>query len=322
MRRRPDPKPGIPPRRLGTFWVAVVLLLSFGPFARAQHEELRFEWISVEVYILLAVGLAAAVASYLWSHRRAVERERAINRRLQEADGVKQKLIIELEAKNKELEGFTYTVSHDLKSPLVTIKNFLGFLKRDVEAGRLDRLGEDIDRITGATERMQGLLQELLELSRIGRMMNPPEEVPFGNLAHEAAELVAGRISERGAEIHIEPDLPTVRVDRVRLLQVIQNLIDNAVKYTPEAETPRIEIGARSDGGETVLFVRDHGSGIDPRHHERVFGLFEQLDSSRPGTGIGLALVSRIVEAHGGRLWVESEGEGRGSTFCFTLPRG
>ena len=118
----------------------------------------------------------------------------------------------------------------------------------------------------------------------------------------------------------IQAGLPTVCGDRVRILEVIQNLLDNAAKFMGDQPNPRIEIGARGEGDDAVFFVRDNGLGIDPRHHERIFGLFDKLDSAGEGTGVGLALVKRIVELHGGRIWVESEGAGKGAVFCFTLP--
>ena len=113
--------------------------------------------------------------------------------------------------------------------------------------------------------------------------------------------------------------MPVVLGDRVRLLQVYQNLIGNAVKFMGDQAEPRVEIGRRQDGTETVFFVRDNGMGIDPKYHDKIFGLFERLDVQVSGTGIGLQLVKRIVEVHGGRVWVESEGQAKGSTFCFTL---
>ena len=120
----------------------------------------------------------------------------------------------------------------------------------------------------------------------------------------------------------IAPDLPPVTGDRLRLVEVYQNLIENAVKYMGDQPAPRVEVGTRHDAetGETVFYVADNGMGIDPRYQRKVFGLFERLDAGTEGTGVGLALVTRIVEVHGGRVWVESEGRGKGSTFCFTLP--
>jgi signal transduction histidine kinase len=169
---------------------------------------------------------------------------------------------------------------------------------------------------------MHRLLDDLLELSRIGRVVHPPEDVPLGGLVREALELLKGQLEPRGIVVEVAPDLPVVRADRRRLLEVLQNLLENAAKFSGGQERPRIELAMREDGGERVFFVRDNGRGIEPRFLERVFGLFEKLDPGGEGTGVGLALVRRIVEAHGGRVWAESAGLGRGATFCFTLPSG
>ncbi len=226
----------------------------------------------------------------------------------------------ELEAKNAELERFTYTVSHDLKSPLVTIKGFLGLLQKDAAAGNEERMRRDVERIQSAAETMNRLLDELLELSRVGRQINPPEDVALGELARLAVEILAGEIEAGAVEIEIVPDMPAVSGDRVRLLEVFQNLLANAVKFMGDQESPRIEVGVRETGDEPVIFVRDNGMGIDPKYQEKIFGLFERLDGEVEGTGVGLALVKRTVEVHGGRIWVESPGLDYGSAFCFTLP--
>ena len=231
----------------------------------------------------------------------------------------RKELIAELESKNSELERFTYTVSHDLKSPLFTIRGFLGYLEQDALAGNLERMKSDMQRITDATEKMQRLLNELLELSRIGRLRNEPERIPFGDLAREAVELAQGYIMQRRVSVSIQPGLPEVVGDRQRLLEVLQNLVDNAAKFMGNQHAPHIEIGQEGEeNGNPVFFVRDNGIGIAPEYHERVFGLFNKLDVKSDGTGIGLALVKRIVEVHGGRIWVRSEA-GAGSTFYFTL---
>ena len=233
---------------------------------------------------------------------------------------IRQNLISELEAKNAELERFTYTVSHDLKSPLFTIRGFLGYLEQDALAGNHTRMRSDMQRITDATEKMQQLLNDLLELSRVGRLRNETEHIPFEDLVREAVELVHGRIMEREVEVHIDPNMPSVYGDRPRLVEVVQNLVDNAAKFMSDQPNPRIEIGWNGqEDGKPVFYVRDNGMGISPEHHERVFGLFNKLDVRAEGTGIGLALVKRIVEVHGGRIWVQSEA-GKGSTFFFTLP--
>ncbi len=227
----------------------------------------------------------------------------------------------ELEAKNAELERYAYTLSHDLKSPLVTIRGFLGLLERDLAAGDADRVERDLARVHAAAATMSRLVDELLELSRVGRVVHTYETFSCVELVQEAAELVAGQIREGGVNIEISPDLPTLFGDRVRLLEVFQNLIDNAVKFMGDQDQPRITVGVETRGDDPVIFVRDNGIGIDSRYQERVFGLFDRLDTSVEGTGVGLALVKRIVEVHGGRVWVESEGEGRGSSFCIVLPK-
>jgi signal transduction histidine kinase len=232
------------------------------------------------------------------------------------------RLIAELEAKNSELERFAYTVSHDLKSPLITIRGFLGFLEKDAAAGNIERFRTDVGRISNATNKMQQLLNGLLELSRVGRIINPVQLVPFDEIAREAIAIVQGQIEAFGAEVIIQEGLPSVFVDRARMVEVVQNLLDNAVKFSSQQLNPRIEIGTRGadDTGKSIFFVRDNGLGIDPQYHERIFGLFNKLDAQSEGTGIGLALVKRIIEYHGGRIWVESDGLSKGSTFYFTLP--
>ena len=237
------------------------------------------------------------------------------------AEEEREALIAELEARNEEMSRFNYTASHDLRSPLITIKGFLGLLEQDAAAGNGERMQDDITRIANAANRMSRLLDELLEFSRIGRLAAKPEEVPLGELAREAVELVAGQISERGVQVTVDTGLPVVYGDRSRLLEVLQNLIDNAVKFMGDEPNPRIEIGARKDGEDTACFVRDNGIGINPRYHDKVFQLFDKLDQKSRGTGVGLAIVKRVIEAHRGRTWVESEGIGHGSTIFFTIPR-
>ncbi|RIK29530.1 MAG: hypothetical protein DCC56_12550 [Anaerolineae bacterium] len=232
----------------------------------------------------------------------------------------REKLISELESKNAELERFVYTVSHDLKSPLVTIVGFLGYLEEDLKQGNEENLRKDVERIYLAAYRMQELLQDLLELSRVGRVMNPPQEILFEELAKEAIELTEGRLQERGVRTLVNPSLPVVRGDRKRLLELLQNLIDNAAKYMGDQSDPLIEIGQQGfEGKRPILFVRDNGMGVAPEYHENIFGLFNKLNPNSEGTGVGLALARRIAEFHGGRLWIESE-LGKGATFFFTLP--
>jgi signal transduction histidine kinase len=235
----------------------------------------------------------------------------------------REKLILQLRSTNAELESFTYTVSHDLKAPLITINGFLNFLHKDALTGNADRIQADITRISEATSRMHRLLNELLELSRIGRMMNEPEIIPFADLVNDALDIVRGRLDAGRITVHVQPSLPTVHGDRRRLTEILQNIVDNAAKYMGDQVDPHIEIGQDGNdtqNGDPIFFVRDNGIGIAPEHHDRIFGLFNKLNPKSDGTGIGLALVKKIVEVHGGSIRVESE-LGKGSTFYFTLPQ-
>lgn len=228
--------------------------------------------------------------------------------------------IRELEEKNAELERFAYTVSHDLTNPLFTLKGYLGFLEKHTESGDIDRIATDLGPMKSAAGKMQQLLDDLLKITRIGRVANTPQRIALTELAEEAVELVAGDVEARRAEVLISRRLPVVEGDRPRILEVFQNLVDNALKFMGDQAEPRIEIGATLSDGFVVCYVRDNGIGIDPRYHEKVFSIFDQLDPETGGTGIGLALVKRIVEEHGGCVWVESEGLGRGSTFFVRIP--
>ncbi|PKG31915.1 ATP-binding protein, partial [Methanoregula sp.] len=229
-------------------------------------------------------------------------------------------LIRELEGKNAELERFTYTVSHDLKSPLITIRGFASLLESDSQTGNFDTVKRDIERINNAAETMQTLLNDVLELSRVGRVINPPSKISFETIAREAVDLLAGPVTERGVEIDIAPGLPEVQVDHVRIREVLINLIENAIKFSGSRPDPKIWIGVDTEGPEPVFSVRDNGMGVNPRYLTRIFNLFEKLEPAIPGTGIGLPIVKRIIEMHGGKIWAESEGAGKGTTFKFTLP--
>ena len=229
------------------------------------------------------------------------------------------RLSAKLENQNAELEGFAYTVSHDLKSPLMTIGVFVELLRRDITNQRAERIDSDLDKISEATDTMNLLLDDLLELSRAGRIIGELSDCGLSDIARQATEALAGIIDERGIELEID-DMPSVRVDVTRLREVYQNLIENAVKYMGEQKTPRIRIGAEVKDDMVYCFVSDNGIGIELKFQKQIFDLFHRLSNDISGTGVGLALVKRIVEVHGGKVWVESEGLGKGTSLWFALP--
>lgn len=233
------------------------------------------------------------------------------------SEETRERLVRELESKNTEMERFIYTVSHDLRSPLVTVNGFVGMLKSDLARGNTGRVEVDLKMISDAVSRMDRLLDDTLQLSRIGRVICPIAVVSFEDMAREAADLVSDKAKARGINVRIEPNLPQVNVDRMRIVEVLTNLIENSVKYIGDQPLPEIEIGYRPEG---VFFVKDNGMGIDESQHEKVFGLFYKVDNKSEGSGAGLAIVRRIIEVHGGRIWIES-GIGEGCTVCFTLPK-
>jgi PAS domain S-box-containing protein len=226
----------------------------------------------------------------------------------------------ELQDKNTELERFTYTVSHDLKSPLITIKGFTGALEKDLLNGNYQRMAGDLKRVSAAADKMNDLLCDLLELSTIGRVINVLEPVNMNRLADEVLAQLAGPLENKGLRVAVQPALPDVLCDRRRMTEVVQNLIENAINYMGNQPEPQILFGMREENGRKIFFVQDNGIGIDKKYHQIIFGLFNKLDAKSSGTGIGLALVKRIVEAHGGLVWVESAGAAMGSRFCFTMP--
>jgi signal transduction histidine kinase len=232
-------------------------------------------------------------------------------------------LIKELESKNCEMERFIYTVSHDLRSPLVTIHGFAGFLKKDLETGSQEKVKEDLKRIGDAAVRMDRLLCDTLELSRIGRVAEPPENIAFADIVSEALDQLSEKLRSSKVGVSVADGLPDVFVDKLRIVEVLTNIIENSIKYMGKQPSPKIDIGHKIEkekaGKEAIFYVQDNGIGIDPGQQERVFDLFYKIDKKSEGTGAGLAIAKRIVEVHGGHIWVESQ-KGLGCTLWFTLP--
>ena len=236
------------------------------------------------------------------------------------AEREREALIHQLKLKNQELDRFAVRVSHDLKTPLITVAGFLGYLEQDVKSGNQERMEKDLAQINEAAKKMAKFVDELLDLSRVGRIINSPKDVGFEEILTEALNASDGILKAKQVQVEIDPIFPFVHVDRSRVVQVMQNLITNAVKFMGDQTQPIIQIGFEEIDGEHIFSIKDNGMGIAPGDHERIFELFNRLNPEIDGTGIGLGLVKRIVEMHHGKIWVESS-PGNGATFKFTLAR-
>ncbi|MBN1242036.1 MAG: PAS domain-containing protein [Spirochaetales bacterium] len=226
----------------------------------------------------------------------------------------------DLARKNEELERFAYTISHDLKSPLITIKGFLAFLEKDYAEGNAERFAKDLGRIGGAADRMQELLTDILEFSRAGRDANPPKRFQARPAIEEALENLAEGIRRREAKVELDVAQLELEGDRPRFVELFQNLVENALKYGGERRDLAIAVRGFPFNARARFRVEDNGIGMEPEYLENVFGLFNKLDPKSEGTGLGLALARRIVEHQGGSIRAESEGLGKGSAFVVELP--
>ncbi len=231
-------------------------------------------------------------------------------------------LLGEIEAKNEELETFVYTVSHDLKTPIVTIEGFIGAFREDFGKHITEDGDKYLKYISDATRKMETLINDLLELSRVGRLPETTAEFSFGHLVEEILTNLRPLIHEKGIEIHVQENLPVMRAERKRMVQVMENLLSNAVKYIDtDNPSPKIEVGMQEQNGRHVFYVQDNGIGIDPKYFEKIFQVFQRLPQAKKmddGTGIGLTTAQRIIEHHGGKIWIDSQ-PGKGTTFFFTI---
>jgi len=224
--------------------------------------------------------------------------------------------------KNKELDDFTYIVSHDLKEPLRGVKAFAKLLVEDY-SGKMDSEGKEyLKTISDSSVRMSRLIEDLLNLSRIGRIRNIEPGVDLNEMLSEVRKNLAYALEERKVNLIIKPDFPKVACDRIRLSEVFSNLVSNAVKYTKKDAMPVVEIGWSDKKDLYEFYVKDNGIGIEKQYYDRIFQIFQRLHAKGEyeGTGAGLTIVKKIVENHGGKIWVESVVDA-GSTFYFTLPK-
>ncbi len=227
----------------------------------------------------------------------------------------------ELERSNAELEQFAYVASHDLQEPLRKVTSFCQMIERRY-GGQLDERGEQyIHFAVDGAKRMQVLINDLLAFSRVGRMGRAHEDIDADDLVTHAAANLAAAIEDSGAEIEVDGDLPIVHGERSLLALVFQNLIGNGIKFHGE-RTPRVRVTARRRDGFWEFTISDNGIGIDPQYAERIFIIFQRLHAKEEyaGTGIGLAMCRKVIEHHGGRIWLDENTNGDGATFHFTLP--
>jgi hypothetical protein len=216
------------------------------------------------------------------------------------------------------LQQFAYVASHDLQEPLRTISSYVQLLSRryksQLDSDALEFIGFAVE----GTKRMQNLINDLLSLSRVGTRGRDLEPTDCNLALNDSLANLEAALQETGAEVSRDP-LPTVLADKPQLTQLFQNLIGNAIKFHA-GEAPKIHISCQANGKDYTIGVRDNGIGIDPRHAERIFQVFQRLHDrdKYPGTGIGLAICKKIVERHGGHIWLESQ-PGEGATFLFNL---
>jgi light-regulated signal transduction histidine kinase (bacteriophytochrome) len=274
----------------------------------------------------------AAFACILWlSASRAVRRKKA-EEALQQSEIRSRQLnetleqrvrerTAQLEAANKELDAFACSVSHDLRAPLRAVDGFARILEEE-HAAQLDEQGRrTLAVVRGEAERMGRLIDDLLDFSRLGQRAMRLSDADMTGLVRDLFDQVKGRAADRDVDFRVG-DLPVAQADPALLRQVWFNLLDNALKYTRHRRRVEIRIDGLRQGSEVVYSIRDNGAGFDMKYAGKLFGMFQRLHGAEEfeGTGVGLALVQRIIRRHGGRVWAEAQVE-RGATFYFTLPR-
>ncbi|HOD54126.1 MAG TPA: ATP-binding protein [Candidatus Cloacimonadota bacterium] len=225
-------------------------------------------------------------------------------------------MINELNQKNEELERFVYTVSHDLRSPLISLKGFTNFLKQDIMSEHSEKALNDIQRIEFSADKMASLIEDLLEVSRAGRIMRAFTSVNLEHTVQDVLSIIQIFIQTKKAQIIIDTPLPDITGDKQKIRQLYQNLIENAIKYTPPERTPQVHLGFNQ--GLNAFYVSDNGIGISEEYKDTIYDVFKKLSGDSTGSGIGLSIVKRIIESHHGKIWYESQLD-EGTCFYFTL---
>jgi signal transduction histidine kinase len=274
----------------------------------------RTEILRSKVSVFVELARATEIV-----RRQAAERKQA-EEAIQELNANLVRHAARLEAANKELESFSYSISHDLRAPLRAIDGFARMLQED-HGDRLDDEGRRrLEKISNGARKMSALIDDLLEFSRLGRSPLSPGAIDMTALVREVVDEIQSVPGQRVPRCILKP-LPAALGDRALIRQVWINLLSNAVKFTGHRDAPLMEIGGSSEDAENVYYVKDNGTGFDMRHYDKLFRVFQRLHSSAefPGTGAGLAIVQRVVSRHGGRVWAEGKVD-VGAEFYFTLP--
>lgn len=236
-----------------------------------------------------------------------------------EKEEERRRLFNELEIAHAELERFIHVISHDLKNPLITINGFLGLLKKDILALNQKKIKEDVETVSQAVKQIHRLINELTVYCSKSRQYNKQRSISLEKLLNEVLNILNNEIADLKAEVKVVSEMPAIYGNRRQLLDIFINLIKNGIQYVPSRSNPLVEIGCEKKDNQMLFFIRDNGMGIEPKYQNQIFNLFEQLGKKQQGAGTGLAITKRLIEMHGGRIWVESGGKGKGSTFYFTL---
>lgn len=298
-------------------WGVIAQQPTLTAFAEKNHQ-LRRVLIGYALILLFAISVVYLTSRIVIQRKEAEAHQRAkaeLERRVAERTA-------QLEATNKELEGFSYSVSHDLRSPLRAIDGFSRMLQEDYGDKLDDEARRQIKVIRDSSQKMAQLIDDLLAFSRLGRKRISAEEVDMTALAQKVFSELRVASGARPLTFDLKP-MPAARCDPALLQQVWANLLSNAIKFAGRRENPVIEAGGHANGADRIYYVKDNGAGFDMQYYDKLFGVFQRLHRADefPGTGVGLAIVQRVVGRHGGRVWAEGK-VNEGATFYFSLPSG
>lgn len=297
----------------------IVLMFNLSPLAEVNDMTVA-EWLAISVNLLFLSFLTSAILpKFFVNLSNSFQKQAELQASLVDKQKSLEKALQDIEHKNKELEHFAHAASHDLQEPLRTISSFISLLEKKYGSSLDEKAHEYIRFTVDGAQRMRKIIMDLLEFSKAGAYSDPVQPIALSDIIKEVKVMHRELISEKSATIEYQ-NLPTITFYKSPLLQIFQNLLSNALKYSKKDVPAAITIGCQSKNGQWVFNVTDNGIGIEKESFEKIFIIFKRLHGrgEYEGTGIGLALVKKIVESFGGRIWVESEPD-KGSTFYFTI---